>query len=137
MAVVVLSLRALTSEASDAVGLAGAATCPDWLVVSPARESQRVAPTADAREEVALPVSPEVVGPNKSNVSLIYVARRDVASRNEVAEPLSSVWINLVVVSATAQRFIVPKVGSLMRVMPTFIFDNPGESFAVYLCRRN
>jgi hypothetical protein len=81
-----------------AEGLAGAASGPCVLAIRPPGLSEGVAPDPDPGEEVALGVSPEVVGPNKSNVSLIYVAWRDVARGDEVPQPLRGVWVDLVVV---------------------------------------
>jgi hypothetical protein len=48
--------------AGDAKGLAGAGSCPNRSIVSPHRETECVAPAAEAREEVALRVSLKVFG---------------------------------------------------------------------------
>jgi len=47
--------------------LTGTASGPDRFVVGPPGEAERVGPSTDAGEEVALRVSPEVVGPNIDN----------------------------------------------------------------------
>ena len=95
--------------ACHAERLAGATPGPDLLVVAPAGEPEAKPPATDPGEEVALPVSAEVVGLNKSDVSLIYVTWRDVACRNEIAEPLRGVWVDFVVVRTDHAPCIVPK----------------------------
>lgn len=92
------ALRAAMTDASDAVGLAGDAAGPRRALVRPSGDPERSGPSADAGEEMALPVSSEVVGVNKSNVPFIDIARRYVPRRDEIAEPLRGVGVDFVVV---------------------------------------
>ena len=86
--------------ASHAERLAGAASSPDWLIIGPPCKAKSSAPATDSCEEVALPVSSEVVGPDFNDASLIYIPWRDVAGSNEIPQPLSGVRVDLVVVGA-------------------------------------
>jgi hypothetical protein len=83
--------------------LAGAATRPGRLVVWHPCEPQGSTPSTDTGEEVALGISSEVVGLNKSNVPFIDITWRYVPSSDEIAEPLRSVGVDLVVIG-TAHR---------------------------------
>jgi hypothetical protein len=56
-----------------------------------------VAPDSDAREEVALRVAAQLVGIELDDASLIDNAWRDVSCVDEVADPLSSIGVDLVV----------------------------------------
>jgi hypothetical protein len=62
-----------------------------------------VAPDADAGEEVALGESSQVVGLDIVNAPLVNFAGRDVASGNQVAQPLAAERFNLVVVGRHVQ----------------------------------
>lgn len=92
----------VTPSGCAGVRLAGARACPNRSVVGPACRSQGVAPDPDAGEEVALDVAAEVVGADFNDAALIYIPWRDVAGRNEIAQPLGGVGVDLVVVGATA-----------------------------------
>lgn len=87
-----------SSFACRAERLAGTTPGPDWFVVPPSCESKRVAPDSDAREKMTLRISGEVAGVNVADVALIYVARRNVAGRDEIAQPLRGVGVDFVVV---------------------------------------
>jgi hypothetical protein len=78
--------------------LARRRSCPDGLVVGPPCKSKRIAPDADASEEVALGVSGNVIGSDVSDVSLIYISRCNHVGVDQVAQPLSAVRVDLVVV---------------------------------------
>nr|CUV26149.1 protein of unknown function [Ralstonia solanacearum]CUV33780.1 protein of unknown function [Ralstonia solanacearum]CUV41173.1 protein of unknown function [Ralstonia solanacearum]CUV61075.1 protein of unknown function [Ralstonia solanacearum] len=75
-------------------------SCPHGAVIGPACAAQCQRPDADSGEEVVLAISPEVVRLHILNVSLIYIARRNVAGGDQVAQPRSCIRINLVVVGA-------------------------------------
>jgi len=78
--------------------LAGATSGPHGLIIWPYGEPECVRPPADACEEVALRVPLEVGGLDIDDGSLVNVAGRDMAFRDEVAEPLRGIWVDLVVV---------------------------------------
>ena len=80
--------------------LAGATSGPDRSVVGPSGAAQGVAPDADAREEVALVERMKFVISNVTDVPLIYFTWCDVPRRNQVAQPLRSVWIMFIIVSS-------------------------------------
>src|SRR5690606_25562977 len=92
---------------------------PDRLIIRPPGEPERVAPSADAGEEMALGVAPEVVGLNKSNVSLIHVPWRDVSRRNQVPEPLRGVGIDFVVVGGHS----LPHLPEILPALPDPVED--------------
>lgn len=98
IAVIAWAFRAAMSDASEAVGLAWDACRPDGSLVRPPSDPERARPSANTGEEMALAVSSQVVGSNKSNVSLIYVAWCDVADGNEIPEPLRCMRVVFVVV---------------------------------------
>jgi hypothetical protein len=84
--------------AGGAERLAGAASGPHESVVCPASQSKSVGPDADPGEEVRLRVATEVIGLHLDDGAGVDVARRDVAGRDEVAEPLGCVGLDLVVI---------------------------------------
>jgi hypothetical protein len=86
------------SFACRAERLARTGTGPNRSIVGPTCASECQRPDADSGEEVALCVASEVVRSNILNVSLVDVARSNVASRNQIAQPLGGVWVDLVVV---------------------------------------
>ena len=88
------------SFACRAERLARTGTGPNRSIVGPACASECQRPDADSGEEVALCVASEVVRSNILNVSLVDVARSNVASRNQVAQPLGGVWVVLVVIGS-------------------------------------
>jgi hypothetical protein len=91
--------------AGGAEWLAGARTCPNRSVIGPSGETQGVAPSTDAGEEMALGVASEVVGPHIDNGSRVDVAGCDVSGVDEVAEPTCGIGINLVVVGGHPTTF--------------------------------
>jgi hypothetical protein len=94
-----------SSRACRAERLARTGTSPNRSIIGPAGAAKGVGPNADAGEEMALGVGLEVIRMNILDRAFVYVARRDVASGNEVAEPLRGVWVDLVVIrSHTAPR---------------------------------
>jgi hypothetical protein len=78
--------------------LARARACPNRSVVRPSGESKGVGPSADPGEEMALPVSGEVVGLHVNDASLVNVAWCDVSGGNEVAEPLGGIGVDFIVI---------------------------------------
>jgi hypothetical protein len=89
------------ARAGGAEGLAGAASCPNRSIIGPAGEPEGDAPSTDASEEVTLRVASDVVGLHVNDGTLVNVSRRDLTGNDEVAEPLSSIGVNLVVVGTT------------------------------------
>jgi hypothetical protein len=90
---------AATLLAGRAEGLAGARACPNRSVIRPSCESQGVAPSADAGEEVALCVAAQVVGLNIDDAALVNVPGCDVSGCDEVSEPLSGIGVDFVVIN--------------------------------------
>lgn len=86
------------SFACRAERLARAGTGPNRSVIWPAGTPQRVRPDADTGEEMALGVGLEVAGVYILYVSFIYVAWRDMAGGNEIAQPSGCVRLDFVVV---------------------------------------
>jgi hypothetical protein len=84
--------------ACDAERLARARTSPNGSIVRPSGKTKGVAPDADSCEKMALRVSAELVGSDILDTPLVNVAGRDMACRNQVAQPLRAIGINLVVV---------------------------------------
>jgi hypothetical protein len=78
-------------------GLAGAGASPNRSVIGPSCESESVAPDSDSGEEVALGVAAQLGRVEVDDGSLIDNAGSDVAGGDEVAEPLCSIGIDLVV----------------------------------------
>lgn len=62
--------------------LAGAASGPDGAIVGPSGATERMAPDADAGEEMALRVPAQLVGSNILDAPFVNVAGRDVAGGN-------------------------------------------------------
>jgi len=83
--------------------LAGARACPNRSVIGPSGEPQGVTPPADAGEEVALRVAAQVVGLDIDDGSLVDITGRDVSGADEVAQPLSGIGVDLVVVGKRVQ----------------------------------
>jgi hypothetical protein len=79
----VIRLRALS--ACNAERLAGEAACPDLRLVRPAGEPAGVGEAADAGEEVALAIGAQIVWGNRSDVTVINIAGRDQAGRDQIA----------------------------------------------------
>ncbi|SPR97370.1 hypothetical protein CBM2634_A170100 [Cupriavidus taiwanensis] len=87
--------------------LARTGTRPNRSIVAPTGTPERMGPDSHAGEEVALLVSAKVVRSNIPNISLVYVARRDVPCGDQVAQPLGCIGLDLVVVGSHA----CPSVG--------------------------
>jgi len=87
-----------SSRACRAERLARTGTGPNRSIIWPAGAAKGVGPNADTGEEVALGVRLEVIRVHILDRSFIYVARRDMARVNEVAEPLRGVWVDFVVI---------------------------------------
>lgn len=85
--------------AGSAEGLAWAASGPDWPVVRPSGVAQGMGPDADPGEEVALGEFKQVVGSHIGDAPLIYDAISEVAGSYQVAQPLSCIRVDLVVIS--------------------------------------
>jgi hypothetical protein len=103
---VVLFARAF---AGDGEGLAGARSGPERPIVSPTGEPGGKRPSTDPGEEVALGVFSEIVWSDIGNASFVNVAGRDVAGRDQVAQPLGRIRVELVVIGGhalTPARFI-------------------------------
>jgi hypothetical protein len=96
---------AATLLARGAERLTGATSRPNKSIIGDACESEGVAPPSDAGEEVALIVAPEVVGLDFGDASLIDFSGGDQILGNQVAEPLGSERVNLVVIRAHASIF--------------------------------
>lgn len=77
--------------------LTRAGTGPDGAIIGPTCTAQGERPDADSCEEVVLAISSEVVGSHILNISFIYIARRNVAGGDQVAQPFGCKWIDLVV----------------------------------------
>ena len=94
--------------------LARAGAGPDGPIVGPSGLSQGEGPDSNAGEEMALGESGEIVWRNISNVSFVNFAGRDMAGRDEVAQPLRRIRIDLVVIGAAHQTIrssARPKMG--------------------------
>ncbi|MCY1300997.1 hypothetical protein D9M70_505860 [compost metagenome] len=79
--------------------LARTGTGPNRSTIWPAGAPKGDGPCADTGEEMALGVRAEVIGVHVLDRSFIYVAWRDVAGGNQVAEPLRGIGLNFVVIS--------------------------------------
>ena len=91
-----------SAAACRAERLAWAGSGPDWRVVGPSGEAERVGPNADAGEEVALGKSSKVIWRDISDIGFIDMPRRDQPGRYQVAQPLGLVGIELVVIGGHA-----------------------------------
>jgi hypothetical protein len=85
--------------------LTGAASGPDVSVIRPSGESERVTPSPDAGEEMALGESSNIVGWYLLDVSLINFAIGYQSCLDQFAQPGGSKPIVLVVVRTHAIRF--------------------------------
>jgi hypothetical protein len=71
------------SFACRAERLAGARACPNWSAIGPSCESERVTPSSDTREEMALSVSGEFGRFNIINAPCVYVTICNMSASNE------------------------------------------------------
>lgn len=81
-------------------GLAGAGSSPHRNVICPSGPSESMAPHSDACEEMALREASKVIGRNLRDAALVHFTRRDVADRDQVAQPLRGKRVAFVVVGA-------------------------------------
>jgi hypothetical protein len=72
---------------------------PDGALVGPSCQPQRVGPSADSGEEMALGVSGKVTCLDIDDASFVNVAIRDKSCDDKVPEPSRGIRFNLVVVS--------------------------------------
>jgi hypothetical protein len=79
-------------------GLAGARACPNRSVAGPAGPLQCERPSADPGEEVALVESGKVIGFDFKDAPFVNVSRRDLARRDQLAEPRARFRVVVVVV---------------------------------------
>ena len=86
------------SFACRAERLTGAAPGPDGLLVRNSGETQSKGPPAEPGEEMTLPELTEIVGVDVNDGSLVNVAGGDVTGGDEIAEPLSGVGFELIIV---------------------------------------
>lgn len=91
----------------DALPLSGGAEGLTWTRACPHRPSpsceiERIGPSADPGEEVALIVFSDIFAPYVLNGSGIYVALRDKAVRHEFAQPRRCELVVLVVIDLHA-----------------------------------
>jgi hypothetical protein len=82
--------------------LARTGTCPNRSVVRPPGATKRVAPDADAGEEVALGEAVEVARVNVLDASLVDDSIGDESSTDEFSEPVRSILVLLVEVGCHA-----------------------------------
>ena len=80
--------------------LARTTACPNRSV--PSGEGERVSPSADPSEKVALIVAPEIAGPDIGDASLVNVAGGDTSCGDEVSEPLRGKGVPFVVIDIHA-----------------------------------
>jgi hypothetical protein len=84
------------TEAGVTERLTGARACPDFFVVRPAREPERVAPERDAAEKVCLRLPFEVFRLDLFDAPLIHDSWSDMPRCDQVASPLR--WVGVVLV---------------------------------------
>ena len=89
---------AATLLAGAAEWLTGARACPNRSVVGPSSASERVGPSADPGEEMALSVSGKVSGLHVRDASFIHVSIGNLPCRNQLPQPCGGERIDLVVV---------------------------------------
>jgi|ERR1700722_3929601 len=78
--------------------LARTAASPNFLIIGNICESERNRPAADAGKKMALGVGGEFIRLDIPDVTLVDVAWSDVGICDEVAQPPSAVWVDLIVV---------------------------------------
>ena len=71
--------------ARHAPRLTGTGSRPTFAIVCPAGESERVAPSADAGEEMTLRVADKIAPPHVADVSLVNIAGRDEITLDQLA----------------------------------------------------
>jgi hypothetical protein len=78
--------------------LTGARAGPDGTIVGPSCKTQGVAPDADAGEEMTLDETCEVRRIHELNRPFINFPFCDMTRRNQIAQPLSRIRVNFIVV---------------------------------------
>ena len=78
--------------------LARAAASPHGLIVRPSGKTKGKRPSADSGEEVALIVSVEFIRFDLRNATAIHVAIRQLARRDQLAQPRARLGVVVVVV---------------------------------------
>src|SRR5690606_12082955 len=73
---------------------------PHGSITRPSGKVKGVGPSCDAGKEMTLHVSAQVVGSDILDAPFVYVAWRDAAGGDQVADPLRGVRVDLVVVVA-------------------------------------
>lgn len=93
-----------SSFACRAERLARTGTGPNRSIVGPSSEAKCVAPDSNAGEEMALSESVKIARAHVFDASLVNNPGRNVSSVDEVSEPLSCIWVDLVVIGAGLHR---------------------------------
>jgi hypothetical protein len=91
----IVSASALSGNAK---WLTGARTRPDGPIIGPACEAQRVAPSPDSGEEMALGKSHKVIWLDIYDAPGIDHARRNRPGTDQVFQPFRGVWIIFVII---------------------------------------
>jgi hypothetical protein len=77
-------ILAATLLAGGAEGLAGATACPNRSVIGPSGKSERIGPSSDPGEEMALGVSAQIVWLDIDDAPRVYVSGRDMPRSDQV-----------------------------------------------------
>jgi hypothetical protein len=77
---------------------------PNRSVIGPSGQSERVAPSGNAGEEVTLPISFKVLGGYVENAAVIDMTGGDQARLDQVAQPVGCKPIIFVIVGGTLCR---------------------------------
>jgi hypothetical protein len=91
-------IRSTSLLPGDAEWLARRRAGPDLAFVRPSSEATGECTSADAGEEVVLGVPEQVDRVDIRDAPFIHVARRNAAGGDEVAQPLRSLRVELVVI---------------------------------------
>ena len=83
---------------SNAKRLTRAASGPDRTLIRPPGEPECIGPPSNAGEEMGLGIVPEVVGSHVDDASLVNISGGDMSGGNEIAEPLSGIRVDFIVV---------------------------------------
>jgi hypothetical protein len=82
--------------------LARATASPHGSIVRPSGKTKGVAPDSDPCEEVALRIASKIAGSDILDAPFVNIARRDMSSSDEIAQPLRAIPIYFVVIGAHA-----------------------------------
>jgi hypothetical protein len=105
-------------------GLTGTGARPDGSVVRPAGESEGVAPSPDAGEEVTLSVGHKVGCLDISDGPFVHVSRRDLIGLDELAQPGRRERVDLVVIGAIYCHLTFLKIIKIIIYMTSLL---PGQ----------